>query len=239
MSAVSHLTPITRVTIVDDQALLREGLAALFAAQPDIEVVSQHSSVTETMTHLAASRPDLLLLDVVMPGLSIYPLIEHVKAHHQTTKILCLTGFPTVSQCQKAMDAGADGFISKGVASSLLYTLIRRVLNGHRVVYPASSMLQDDDRFDTGSDVSFVPSKGDLEGASRFHLLTKREMEVVRLISRGYTAKAIGKELFISKRTVDRHKTNIMSKLQVKNQLALALCFNQSSANFDHYSLPG
>lgn len=218
MQAVTHGC-VTKISIVDDQPILREGLAALIEAETDMMVVGQHESVRDTIERLGIDRPDLLLLDLVMPGPSAFSLIQHVKTFHPAMKVVCLTGFPSDVQCQRAFKIGADGFISKCVPSQQLYQFLRKVLAGKRVVYTPESI-------DVPAESVATEADNAEDLPEDFRLLTKREIEVLQLIASGKTAKAIAKDLFISKRTVDRHKTNIMAKLQVTSQLQLALRFH-------------
>ena len=196
------------IVLVDDHVMFRQGLKRILEERSDLEVVGEADSGLELIKLLEKSTPDLAILDISMPNLRGIEAISEIKMNHPTVKILILTMHKDQEYLQQAITAGAEGYLLKEDTDSELFLAIDRIRQGRIYVSPnLSEKLTDDwvkkNRGDQG--ISFEPER-----------LTIREREVLKLIAEGKSGKEIGDLLFISARTVERHRANIMQKLSVK-----------------------
>ena len=196
------------IVLADDHVMFRQGLKRILEERSDLEVVGEVDCGLELLKLLEKLVPDLVILDISMPNLRGLEAIHEIKMKHPRVKILVLTMHKDKEYLHQAITAGAEGYLLKEDADSELFSAIDRVRQGRLYVSPnLSEGLTDDwvklSRGDHGP--SFEPER-----------LTIREREVLKLIAEGKSSKEIGELLFISVRTVERHRANIMEKLNLK-----------------------
>jgi DNA-binding NarL/FixJ family response regulator len=197
-----------RVFVADDHAMLRDGLKALVSAQPDMEIVGEAENGQTTYEKAKELLPDVVLMDVSMPGLNGVQATELLRRDCPRIKILVLTAYKDKGYLDRLLKVGASGFILKLSAAEELIGAIRLVAEGKTYLDP-----QMVDRIAEG----YVRSKI-LKGEVRQRELTGREEEVLRLIARGYSNKEISAQLKIAVKTVESHKANLMQKLELRSR---------------------
>ncbi len=198
---------------VDDHPLFREGVAHTLRAQPDIEVVGEGESADEAIQIASDAMPDILLLDISMPGGGL-EAVREIALAYPVVKIVMLTVSEAEDDVTAALRAGARAFVLKGVPARELVRILRAVAAGEVYVTPslAASLLFEMTSQKPGADVP-----GPLEG------LTEREREILELVAAGKSNKEVGAHLYISEKTVKHHITNILQKLQVRNRVEAAI----------------
>jgi len=197
-----------RIVIADDHGVLRAGLAALLSAEPGFEVVGEAASGDVAVRIAVERRPDLVLLDLSMPGLGGLEATKLLKAKLPGARVLILTMHEESALVREAIAAGASGYIVKRAIDSELINAIHAVMRDDLYVHPALTRGLFGDR--PGS-----PRQG--EG----NPLTRRESGVLRLLALGYTNRQIGEELGVSVRTAETHRAHIMDKLGLKSRVEL------------------
>ena len=192
-----------RVLLADDHRLLRELLRDQLQKEPDIEVVGEASSGRELMEQLAARSPDLVVLDIAMPGLNGIDAMAELAARHPTVKVICLSGYSDRRYVRAMLKAGAAGYVVKSAAGTELLRAIRAVAAGQSYLCPeaAAAVVRD------------VRARGGASGG--LGSLGKREMQVLQLLAEGNRSSSIAEKLSISVATVDTHRRNIMRKLDL------------------------
>jgi NarL family two-component system response regulator LiaR len=200
-----------RVEIVEDQALIREGFAAILSTQEDIEVVAQAKDGIEAIAMLDAAKPDVILLDLVMPrqdGLTTIPIIkEKLPSAH----ILVLTSFADNDHVYQAIKSGAEGYMLKDATHVQLLQSIRDVAQGQATLYPSIAMRV----------IREMNSPADMMYAT--DPLTPRELDTLKLISNGLSNQEIARKLYVQERTVAKYVSNILEKLHLANRTQAAL----------------
>lgn len=200
-----------RVLLVDDHPLMREGIASMIASQPDMEVVGEASDGLEAMIKAKELSPDLILMDIQMPGIDGIEATRQIIKDLPAVVIVMLTVRDDEEKLFEAIKCGARGYLLKNIRSSQMIEMLRGALRGEAALSPVMAMhVLDVFRQINGVEVH-VPDE-------QFDSLTQREEQVLILVSQGATNKEIGKELCISLHTVKSHIRNILSKLQVKNR---------------------
>lgn len=200
-----------RLLLVDDHEVIRAGLRMLFSAEDDMEIVGEASNAEEAIKAVQDLKPDVVLMDVVMPGLSGIEATRRIREACPETNVLALTMHEDEQYFFEMLHAGASGYVPKRAAPDDLLSAIRVVSRGQVFLYPSvAKMLVKD----------FV-QRGGGESAMATEQLTAREREVLTYIAEGYTNREIADELNISPKTVDRHRENIMSKLDLHSRVAL------------------
>lgn len=215
---------MVRVFLVDDHSVFRAGVRAELAEQVDI--VGEAGTVADAIEGIRASTPDVVLLDVHMPdggGLSVLRAVQ--RAQHgqggqhgdQDTKFLCLSVSDAAEDVIALIRAGARGYVTKNIDGAELAEAIARVHGGDAYFSPrlAGFVL---DAFASGGVVEDPAGEPVKVEDPAVDALTRRELEVLRLLARGYTYKEIGKQLFISVKTVETHASNILRKTQTSNR---------------------
>ena len=206
---------ITRIVIVDDHALFRDGLATILDAEDDLEVVGQGGSAEDAIQLTKNLTPDIILLDLDMPGggLNAASVISNEMSE---TKIVILTASEEDNNLLNALKIGAQAYILKGVAARELLRILRMVIDGENYVPPAlaASMLLE-------MNMSKTHPKKEVENP--IDSLTGREKEILEGIAKGLSNKEIGDKLFLSEKTVKHYITIILQKLQVRNRVEAAL----------------
>jgi two-component system, NarL family, nitrate/nitrite response regulator NarL len=202
-----------RVLMADDHVIFRDGLRKLLESEDDITIVGEASNGNECVHMLTKLKPDILLLDLRMPGKDGLAVLEEANLDSLTTRIIVWTAAEDERDAVQAMRLGARGIVLKQSASDLLVKSIRRVHGGEIWL---------DNRIT--AEVMKAFAKTSDNGPRRDKpLLSNREMEIVQLVAKGYRNKEIGGKLFISEQTVKNHMHNIFDKLGVSDRLELAL----------------
>ncbi len=199
-----------RILIADDHGVLRAGLRALLNAEPDLEVVGEAADGDETLRLVRDVEPDVVLLDVSMPGPGGIEVTRQVKAALPQTRVLILTVHEDESLLQEAVGAGAAGYVIKRAVESELINAIRAVWRGDLYIHPAMT------RALLRGVKPAAPSDEEV-----VEPLTPRETEVLRLIALGYTNRQIAEKLTISVRTVETHRANLTDKLGLRSRVEL------------------
>jgi two-component system response regulator NreC len=194
-----------KVVLADDHTLFREGLRALFAAESDIEVVAEASDGLEALRWTAELRPDVVVLDIMMPGMNGIEATRRIKTTYPETKVLILSMYDDEEYVQQLLAAGASGCTLKRATSEELIRALREVVAGGTPLHPAvaAKVVKDYVRRVQGGE----------EAANSE--LTPREIEVLRLVAEGHTNQEIAARLQLSRKTVDTHRTNLMRKLGI------------------------
>lgn len=203
-----------RVLLVDDQSIIRAGLRTIIDAHPSLSVVGDVADGFEALSSLASLAPDVVLMDLNMPGISGVEATRRIRAVSEV-RILVLTTFDQDENVLAALRAGADGFLSKGTGPTELTDAIVRVADGGRVLSPnAVAAVVEHVAYDRGT-----PS--DPEIVARFTALTAREWEIVRLIVSGLDNHRIAEQLVVSPFTVKTHANRAMAKVGARDRAQL------------------
>jgi DNA-binding NarL/FixJ family response regulator len=199
------MTKTIDLLIVDDHPVVRDGLIAILSTQPDFNVVEEAASGEHALTLFQQVQPDVILLDLEMPGMDGVEVIKRLRQMQPEVKIVVFTAFDTDERILNALQAGAKGYLLKGVPRSELFEAIRVVHGGGSLLQPvvASRLL---------NQLSGTETSGPAEE------LTPRESEVLQLLAHGKTNKEIATELVISERTVKFHISSILAKLGATNR---------------------
>jgi DNA-binding NarL/FixJ family response regulator len=198
--------------IAEDHTILREGLRALLCADPEFDVVGEAGDGLEAIRCVDNLTPDLVLMDLSMPRMDGLGAIKEIKKHNPETKIIALTVHKTEEYVLTTLQAGADGYVLKDATHSELVMAIKNVLTGKRYLSPAVS---------EKVIVGYLEGKKTVKEKSAWDTLTQREREILKLIAEGYKNKEIADYLCISLKTVEKHRANLMSKLDLHNAAAL------------------
>jgi DNA-binding NarL/FixJ family response regulator len=204
-----------RVLIVDDQALARLGLRAILEAEQDIEVVGEAGSGREALEKAVALRPDLALVDVIMPGGDGIEAARAIKQRCPNTEILILTVHGDLDLLRKAATAGATGYLLKDIPPTNLVNAIRDIHGGKTMIYPAIARRMVGD-YRSGKGMPALTAVGQRYG------LTQRKMDVLLEVALGLSDKEIASKLFLSKSTVKTHLRAIFHKLKIRNRTEAA-----------------
>jgi DNA-binding NarL/FixJ family response regulator len=202
---------VIRVLVADDQALVRAGFRAILEAQEDLEVVGEASDGGEAVTIAQEVRPDVVLMDVRMPGVDGIEATRRLLRDGDAPRVLMLTTFDLDEYVYEAMKAGASGFLLKDAPRDQLVGAVRTVAAGDALLAPAlvRRLIED-----------FVrrPAPGD-RSPSELGELTERELEVLTLIARGFANAEIAAQLFLSEATVRTHVSHIFAKLGLRDRV--------------------
>jgi two-component system, NarL family, response regulator NreC len=203
---------LIRIVIADDHMLFRQGIATLLALETTMSVVGEASNGTEAVDKCAALRPDVVLMDISMPGLSSFEATRQIKKARPETKVVFLSMFDDEDYLTQALESGASGYLLKDTPSVQLSSAISEVARGGSHLSPRMlSHLVDDFRGRT---------KGDTK-VSRSSTLTQREGEVLKSLAEGQSVKDIAALFGLSVKTVEAHKFNLMRKLDIHNKAQL------------------
>ena len=205
------MTPI-KLMIADDHRLFREGIKALLAVTDDIEIVGEAEDGETTIEKCLELQPDVILMDINMPGLNGIQATARILEKQPQTRIVMLTMLEDDASVFHAMRAGARGYLLKGADPQEVLSVIRAVAEGQALLGPAIAARL----LNYFKELSTKPSLPQTD--TDFQELTERELEVLRLISQGLNNQEIAHKLFLSPKTVRNHITNIFSKLQVADR---------------------
>ena len=201
-----------RVLVVDDHTIVRNGICVLLGLAKDIEVVGEASNGSEALEMVRKFMPDVMLIDIAMPNMNGLEATRHIRKEFPRVKVLVLTQYDDKEHVFWAIEAGASGFISKTAASSELVSGIRSVYRGDSFLSPSAARILVEDYQQEAS----IRKEQD-----PYKQLTDREREILKLLAEGYTTRKIADMLVISVKTVEGHKTNLMSKLDIHNRTDL------------------
>jgi DNA-binding NarL/FixJ family response regulator len=201
-----------KVLVVDDHTIVRDGICALLALAGDIEVVGEATNGSEAINMVQNLHPDVVLMDIAMPIMGGLEATRRITREHPETKVLVLTQYDDKEYVFPVIEAGASGLISKTGASSELALGIRAVHRGDSFLSPPVAKLLIED-YQTTAD----------ERAAKdpYNQLTERERDVLKLLAEGYSTPEIADMLVITPKTIEGHKTRLMSKLGIHNRIDL------------------
>lgn len=201
-----------RLLMVDDHEIVRAGLRMLLQTQPDIEIVAEASNGRDAVARARELQPDVVLMDISLPDVDGFQATQQIKRALPQTAVLALTMHESDEYFFKMLQAGASGYVPKKAAPTDLVSAIRTVHAGGVFLYPslAKSLVQD-----------YLGRARETDGRAALDGLTEREQEVLKLIADGLTNQEIAERLTISVKTVERHRANIMSKLNLHSRTEL------------------
>ena len=206
---------MVKIIIADDHGIVRQGLRALLKSDPEFSVVAEAADGLAAIEAVEKNHPDLLILDISMPGMNGLEVITHVRHISPKTQILVMSMHDAEPYIFEALKNGAKGYVLKGDELSLVARAAREVAAGRLFLSPSLSEKI------VGSYIRTHGESSDPVGKTDQSKLTLREKEVVRLVSQGKTSAQVAEQLSISARTVEKHRSNIMMKLGVKNHTEL------------------
>ncbi|HET8617200.1 MAG TPA: response regulator transcription factor [Actinomycetales bacterium] len=207
-----------RVAIADDQPLVRSGLTMILTAETDVEVVGQAADGGAALELVAATSPDVLLLDVQMPGMDGLAVMDQIATLELSTRVLMLTTFDLDEYVYRAMRAGASGFLVKDMPGEDIVTAVRQAARGVDGLLAPVVTRRLIDRF-----TSAAPE----HTSSELDRLTARERDVLRLVGRGRSNAEIAQELFIGETTVKTHVARILMKLGLRDRVQAAIAAHE------------
>jgi two-component system, NarL family, response regulator NreC len=199
---------VIRVLVVDDHAVVRSGLRLLIDAEEDMETVGEAGNVRDAIFEARTSNPDLILMDVVMPGESGLEGVPKLLHEHPDVKVLILSMQDDPRYLREAFAVGASGYVLKEAADTEVVTAIREVASGGRYVHPELG-------------ARLIAAEAEAARQAEEDPLSDREREVLRLLALGYTNQEIAKQLFISVRTAETHRAHVMQKLRLASRAEL------------------
>lgn len=211
--AAAGANRVITVVMADDQAMVRQPLAAWLRQAGDVKVLAEVSNADEAVTAAIRERPDIVLMDIDMPGLLAFDAVRTIKSRCPRTRVIVLSGFFHDRYIQEALSAEASGYVTKGEPPEVVLSAVRTVAGGGVYFSP-----QVQERLVVDSTGVHLAA----EGATRASTLTSREMEVLRYIARGLSKKDIAAIMHLSVKTVDNHSTSLMSKLNIHDRVELA-----------------
>jgi len=203
-----------KILLADDHQLVRNGIKIFLESEEDFEVIGEAKDGNEAIEKSKELNPDIILLDISMPGKSGLEAAPEILSASNDPKIVMLSMYLDEQYINSCMEAGVHGYIHKGADKEELINGVKKVMDG------VSFYSKDVRDVMVNNYITSLKKKKQLLAHPKINL-TKRELEVVKLIMKGYTSHQIAEELFISNRTVDTHRANLMQKLDVKNSIEL------------------
>jgi len=201
-----------RIVIAEDHTILREGLGSLLSSSPEFEIVGEAEDGREAIRCVEKLKPDLILTDLSMPRMNGMDAIREIKRQSPKTKVLVLTVHKTEEYILATLKAGAEGYVLKDATHAELMTAVKNVLGGKHYISPGIS-----EKVIEG----YLEGRKTLKTRTSWETLTQREREILKLIAEGYKNKEIADYLCISVKTVEKHRSNLMEKLNLHNVQAL------------------
>ena len=205
-----------RIILAEDHRILRDGLRAIFLNEPDLELAGEATDGREAVNLARDLQPDLLILDLSMPRVDGLSALKEIKRLAPQTRVLVMTVHRTEEYVFRAIEDGADGYILKDASATELLLAVRSVLGGERFL-SAAVATQVVTAFLKGKRMRDEPPRP----RSPLESLSTREREVLKLVAEGYRSREIGEFLYISDKTVEKHRANLMRKLGVNSAVAL------------------
>ncbi|MFN7136120.1 MAG: response regulator, partial [Thermomonas sp.] len=203
-----------RVFIVDDHALVRTGFRLILGSEPDIEVVGEADSAEQALPQIRKLKPDVVLCDLHLPGLSGLEVTERVVRGEYGSRVIVVSVLEDGPMPRRLLEAGAFGYVGKACDAAELLKAVRDVARGRK--YLSSAIAQG---------LALAGLQGEM--ASPFDALTPRELEVALLLNQGLRQEAIARQLSLSAKTVNTHKTRLFEKLGIHDSIALARLVSQ------------
>ncbi len=203
---------MTKILLVDDHTLFREGIRALLSTEADIQVVGEAADGQQAIELAEKLSPDIIVMDLVMPGVNGMQAAQQLHDKHPNIRILILSMYDDDEYICQILKAGASGYVLKRAASDDLLRAIREVSNGGSALHPtvAAKLLKD-----------YVRKARSTEQRDPGSVLTARESEILKLVAEGRTNQQIADILGLGRKTIDTHRTNIMRKLDLHDVTAL------------------
>ena len=201
-----------RVVVVDDHTLVRQGIVGLLASKPDIEVAGQAGNAREAMAVIASVSPDVVLMDIAMPGQSGLDATREIRDRFPTVQVVIVTIHDREDYLFQALRAGAAGYVLKGAEVQDLLEAVRTAQRGEVYLFPSVTKKLVAD---------YLRRSQAGEDRTTYDGLSDREREILGLIAQGLTTNAIAATLFLSPHTVQSHRDHIMSKLGLHSKAAL------------------
>src|SRR5258708_3042001 len=214
--SVSLRKPKIRIVLVEDHAILREGLKALIEIESDFDIVGEFGSVEDCLAGIADLRPDLLLTDLALPGRSGIELLTEIQRLAPSTRKLVLTAHENEEHIRAALNAGANGYVLKDANGAELMLEIRTVSQGQQFLCKAIAR-----KFLPGYLRGHAPGDQRPAVPAATQSITEREREVLTRIALGNSNKLIARELGVSPKTVEKHRSNLIRKLQLQHAAAI------------------
>jgi DNA-binding NarL/FixJ family response regulator len=203
-----------KVIIAEDHAILRDGLHSLLSSEPDFEVVDEVENGIQAVRSVSKKQPDLVIMDLSMPKMNGIEAIQEIRRTDSNVKILILTVYNTDEHVLAALKAGANGYLLKEAKHSEFMTAIRHVLDGKYYLSPSVSEII------IGG---YLDSQSQSKGSTTWETLTKREREIIKLIAEGHKNREVADTLCLSVKTVEKHRANLMRKLNLHNAVELTV----------------
>jgi DNA-binding NarL/FixJ family response regulator len=200
----------TKILLADDHGLVRRGLRLILDAQPDLEVVAEASDGLEAVRRARDEGIDLAILDISMPRLTGLQAARELHRRRPRLRVLILSMHENEQYLREALRAGASGYVVKKVADRDLVEACRAAMRGEQFLYPGDLTRPIDECLRHARD-----------GETQRETLTPRESEVIKLVAESYTNREIAETLVISEKTVDRHRSNILEKLGMRDRVEL------------------
>jgi DNA-binding NarL/FixJ family response regulator len=201
-----------RILLTDDHTLFRQGIRTLLSAEPDLEVVGEAGNAMESVAAAKQLRPDVVLMDIGMAGMSSFEATRQIRKERTDTKIVFLSMYDDEDYLAECVEIGANGYVLKDSPADQLVTAIREVHRGGSYLSPRLLTRLVDGFREQGSTTVRQP---------RFGTLTKREREILKMLAEGRSVKEIATEFDLSVKTVEAHKFNLMRKLDIHNKAQL------------------
>ena len=201
-----------RVLLTDDHTLFRQGIRTLLSGEPDLEVVGEAPNASDATTQARQLRPDVVLMDIGMTGMSSFEATRQIRKEHPETKIIFLSMYDDEDYLAESVEIGASGYILKESPAEQLVSAIREVHRGGHYLSPRLLTRLVEDFREQGR----LPVR-----QTRLGTLTKREREVTKLLAEGKSVKEVAASFDLSVKTVEAHKFNLMRKLNIHNKAQL------------------
>jgi DNA-binding NarL/FixJ family response regulator len=221
----SETPPVTskiRIVVADDHPIFRDGLCRLLALEEDFQVVAQAEDGRQVLEVLQQHEPDILLLDLKMPGLDGLATLQRIQTARGKTRVIVLTASDDKNEFVQAMKLGTSGIVLKQTATDMLIKSIRKVHAGEIWLdsHTTAAVIR---QFVANEDIPQMPSPVNSTRERERSPLSQREREIVALVAQGFKNKEMAEKMFISEQTVKNHLHNIFDKLGVSDRLELAL----------------
>jgi len=200
---------ITKLAITDDHKMVLQGIKAMLKDTLQIKVVATYENAAETLKNIAKDKPDVLLLDINLPDINGIDLCKQLLKKHTDLKIIALTNFDDISFAKRILKNGAHGYLLKNTDKLEILEALKTVLSGELYIQKNIQRKILNQQVKKTNDNNLMPN------------LTRREYDVLRAISEELTTKQISEKLFISPKTVETHRMNLMSKLGAKNSVGI------------------
>lgn len=199
------------VILVEDMAIVREGLKALISTSSEFSIAGEASNGIDALRIVDKLSPDIVLMDLTLPLMDGTEAIREIKRKHPHTRVLALTAHKQDTLIYRTLSAGADGYLLKNASREILFQAMQTVLSGKRFISPEISEVLINDFLRHGS----------RESGSLLDVLSDREKQVLKLVAEGHGNKAVAEALCISHKTVEKHKANLKQKLGVSSTAEL------------------